>query len=176
MKTTAPVGWVLESGNYLEDLDPIIDGETIGITFNNADWSVEVLPIDADTAGAGHASICELHLYGQVDTRNTGADVYPAFAFRVPVGALPSVSCYAAFKLTALTGSTVYYGALTVSVVVPNIQTNEPWLADLPHSAAGYTPETSTVDSGYYADAFDAATVTISYTRQAGEYVVFSFQ
>ena len=176
MKTTDPVGWVLESGHHLEDLDPMHDGETIGITFNNADWSVEVLPLDADTAGAGHASICELHLYGQVDTRNTGADVYPAFAFRVPVGALPSVSCYAAFKLTASTGPTVYYGALTVGVRVPTIRTNGPWLADLPHSAVGYTPETSTLDSGYYADAFDVATVTISYTRRAGEYVAFSIK
>ena len=81
MKTTNPTGWALESGNFLVVSDPIIDGETVGIAFNNADWSVEVLPIDADTAGAGHASVCELILYGQVDTRNSGADVYPAFAF-----------------------------------------------------------------------------------------------
>jgi hypothetical protein len=75
------------------------------------------------------------------------------------------VNCYAALKLTKTSDSSVYFGALTVSVVVPNIQTNRPWLNDLPHSADGYTPETSTVDGGYYADSFDVTKVTISYTR-----------
>lgn len=105
------------------------------------------------------------------------------FSFKVPLEADNDEPCYAAFTLPASTDIEElfgvqpgpYYFSVVVDVVGPeNFELNEPWLAELPYSAVGFTVEESYEDttrfwSHWYKRALtgsDAATVT--YTLQNG--------
>jgi len=176
------------------------DGDTVAWCFD-ASFSplpsylptFEVLPNTYNTFGAD--DVCILEWVGQIRSRNGGMRMaWPyinngaqCFSFKVPMEADNDEPCYAAFTLPASTdleepipqGFGVqpgpYYFSLVVDVVGPeNFELNEPWLAELPYSAVGFTVEESYEDttrfwSHWYKRALtgsDAATVT--YTLQNG--------
>jgi len=95
------------------------------------------------------------------------------FTYKVPMEADNEEKCYAAFSATF--DDATHYFTLVVNVEGPeNFELNEPWLAELPYSAAGFTVEETYDDttrfwSHWYKRALTGSdSATVSYTRQSG--------
>ena len=74
-----------------------------------AGWDFAPLPVDEDTAGTDHDSICKLELISLVPNK--------AFSYKVPMddNTRRLEKCYAAFKATDSNDGSIYYGALEVT-------------------------------------------------------------
>ena len=110
MQIENPNGWDISNGDSIYGTSTG-EGEIVGFRLADsvAGWDFGPLPVDEDTAGADHASLCKLELISIVPNK--------AFSYRVPMDGNTRrlEKCYAAFQATDSNDGSIYYGTLEVT-------------------------------------------------------------